>query len=43
MTVSRRPRVAVATMTTLATISGAVVAAPSASAWTTSYDATQGK
>lgn len=43
MAVSRRPRVAVATVTTLATISGAVVAAPSASAWTTSYDATQGK
>ena len=37
------PKIAVATLATVATVSGAVVAAPTASAWTTSYDAEAGK
>ncbi len=37
-----RPKIAVATLATMATVSGAVVAAPSAGAWTTSYNAESG-
>ena len=37
-----RPKIAVATLATAAAVSGVVVAAPTASAWTTSFDAEAG-